>query len=50
MLTELRDEIDRLKGQSMYMSDDLHTASLMEIATLREKLMSREKEMEEMTR
>lgn len=50
MISELRAEIERLRNQSGFMTDDTHTASMAEIANLKERLLAREKEMEEITR
>ncbi|XP_069122057.1 kinesin-like protein KIF14 isoform X2 [Argopecten irradians] len=50
IIRELRAEIERLKNHSVYMTDDTHTASLVEIASLKERLLTREREMEEITR
>ena len=50
MCAELRAEIDKLRSQSGMMNEDTHMAGLAEIAMLREKLMSKEKEMDELSR
>ncbi|XP_062594579.1 kinesin-like protein KIF14 [Saccostrea cucullata] len=50
MIRELKSEIDRLRSQSGVMNEQQQSASLAEIAALKEKLAVREKEMEEMTR
>ena len=47
---ELRAEIDKLRRQSGTMSEDSHMTGLAEIAMLRERLMSKEKEMDELSR
>nr|KAG5712585.1 hypothetical protein BaRGS_011559 [Batillaria attramentaria] len=50
IIRELRAEIDKLRSQSGTMNEDSHMASLAEITMLREKLMSKEKEMDELSR
>ena len=47
---ELRAEIDKLRRQSGTMNEDSHMTGLAEIAMLRERLMSKEKEMDELSR
>ena len=50
VLTELRMEIDRLRSQTGLVSEDVIGASLAEIHCLRQQLMKKEKEMDEMTK
>lgn len=48
--SELRAEIEKLRSQSGLMNGDSHLASMAEIAMLREKLVSKEKEMDDLSR
>ncbi|XP_025113776.1 kinesin-like protein KIF14 isoform X3 [Pomacea canaliculata] len=50
IIRELRAEIEKLRNQSGLMNGDSHLASMAEIAMLREKLVSKEKEMDDLSR
>ena len=49
-MAELRAEIEKLKNQTGGISEDVIGASLAEIASLRDRLSQKEREMAEMTR
>ncbi|XP_046376200.2 kinesin-like protein KIF14 [Haliotis rufescens] len=51
IIRELRSEIEKLRGKTAgSVCDESHTSSLIEIATLRDRLMEKEREMDEMSR
>ena len=49
-IAELRAEIDKLRSATGVVSDDVISSSLAEITSLREKLLDKEREMDEMTK
>ncbi|XP_041368927.1 kinesin-like protein KIF14 isoform X3 [Gigantopelta aegis] len=50
IIRELRAEIEKLQARTGQMGDDSHTESWTEIAILRERLLAKEKQMDDMSR